>query len=267
MPLNRPTLPALFFLMSARGTCAVGFFRRDGQPCDKFPSQCEYIYEERSTFLLVKDKRLFERKPEQSQTTGKYQLLAYIQEHTATLLGTLRLFVSRSGVASGTEVPAVALELLQETVVEALAHVDRYQVDKQPMAWLLGIAINLIKRRKVAHIRLAQREVLLGHLAQQTSQQFSEADLLDQLLPSAHSGPEQEVEGEEQVQHILALVSNEDQHILRLAFLEDFDDEALASRLVISPGAARMRLHRALKRLRSAWFARQSLLERGTTHE
>lgn len=206
-------------------------------------------------------------RPEQSQSTGKHQLLACIQEHTATLLGTLRLYVSRSGVASGGEVPAVALELLQETVVEALAHVDRYPVETQPMAWLLGIAVNLIKRRKVARIRLAEREVLLGHLARQTFQQLSETDLLDYLLPSAHDGPEQEVEGEEQVQQMLALVSHEDQHLLYLAFLEDFDREALASCLGISPGAARMRLHRAVKRLRAAWVARQSLLSRGTTHE
>lgn len=206
-------------------------------------------------------------RPEPSQTTGKSQLLACLQEHTATLLGTLRLYVSRSGVASGAEVPVVALELLQETVVEALVHADRYPVETQPMAWLLGIAINLIKRRKGAQARLVQREVLLGHLARQTFPQVSEADLLDHLLPRAHSGPVQEVEGEEQVQEILALVSHEDQQILRLALLEDVDDKTLASRLGINPGAARMRLHRAVKRLRAAWVARHSLVSRGMTHE
>ncbi|GCE15361.1 hypothetical protein [Tengunoibacter tsumagoiensis] len=44
-------------------------------------------------------------KQNSAQTTGRSQLLAAIQEQTATLLGTLRLYVLRSGVASGPEVP------------------------------------------------------------------------------------------------------------------------------------------------------------------
>lgn len=159
-------------------------------------------------------------KQDSAQTTGRSQLLAAIEEQTATLLGTLRLYVLRSGVASGPEVPAVALELLQETVVEALAHVDRYQVDTQPIAWLLGIAINLLKRRKVARIKLTQREVSLGSLARQTSQQVDDDDLLDQLLATVSHGPEQEVESAEQVQQILALVSHDDQY--HFSFLDAF---------------------------------------------
>jgi DNA-directed RNA polymerase specialized sigma24 family protein len=40
---------------------------------------------------------------------------------------------------------------------------------------------------------------------------------------------------------------------LRLAVLHDLTGEALAQELGIKPGAARVRLHRALNRLREAW--------------
>jgi RNA polymerase sigma-70 factor (ECF subfamily) len=192
---------------------------------------------------------------------GKQQLLESIQEHAARLLGTLRLYVLRAGLAYGEQAQVVALELLQETVVEALDHADRYRRDSQPMAWLLGIAINLMKRRKVANARQAQREVLLGKLVLQTPQLISEADLLDRLIAFPQAGPEQQIEADEQARDLLALVSIEDQRVLRLALLADCDCEALARYLGTNPGTARMRQHRALKRLRAAWSVRQNNLQ------
>jgi len=52
---------------------------------------------------------------------------------------------------------------------------------------------------------------------------------------------------------MLSLVSEEDQQVLRLALLEEVKAEALAQRLGTTIGTARMRLHRALRRLRTAW--------------
>lgn len=221
---------------------------------------------------------MFERKPEQAcpglvslssgseqpQTPfpdGKQLLREYIQNQAAPLLGTLRLYVLRSGLAYGEQAQVVALELLQETVVEALDHADRYRVDSQPMAWLLGIAINLMKRRKVTSARQAQREILLGKLTQQMPQAISEADLLDHLIAFPQAGPEQEIEADEQARDLLGLVSTEDQRVLHLALLVGCDSEALAKRLGTNPGTARMRQHRALKRLRAAWYARQHNLQ------
>jgi RNA polymerase sigma-70 factor (ECF subfamily) len=50
---------------------------------------------------------------------------------------------------------------------------------------------------------------------------------------------------------MLARCSNEDQTILRLAILEELDGDAVARRLGVPPGTARVRLHRAIKRLRN----------------
>lgn len=188
---------------------------------------------------------------------SKQQLLTYLQDNTATLMRALHLYVQRAGLANGAQVPVVALEILQETVVEALAHAERYRAGSQPMAWLLGIAVNMIRRHKVASARRTKREVLLGQLARYESQPVSESDLLDQLIAEPETGPEMEIEAGEQAAELLALVSSEDQRILRLALLEGFDREELGARLGTSPGTARMRLHRALNRLRAAWSARQ----------
>lgn len=188
---------------------------------------------------------------------NKQQLLDYIQEHAVALLGTVRLYVLRAGLASGDRVPAAALEVVQDTIVEALAHVDRYRPDSQPMAWLLGIAVNMIRRHQRTAGRRARREISFAHLATRASEPLAEADLLDHLLPSSVTGPEQTVEADEEARALLALVSVADQQILRLAVLAGFDSAALAERLKTSPGASRVRLHRALSRLRAAWRAHQ----------
>ena len=62
-------------------------------------------------------------------------------------------------------------------------------------------------------------------------------------------------------------MSPEDQQLLRLAILEDYEREALARKLGVTPGTARMRLHRALRRLRVAWYEQQTTLVRGESNE
>jgi RNA polymerase sigma factor (sigma-70 family) len=187
---------------------------------------------------------------------AKNQILECIQSNTSSLLGTICLYVQRLGLASGMEAHEVASEVLQEVVIEALDHIDSFVATGQPRAWLLGIAINVIKQKKVKEAKRYRREILFGRLSLQYSslEQVSDADLLDQIAPSSIAGPEQAIETSEEVTSLLSLVSKDDQQVLRLAFLEDFDREALAERLGTSTGAARMRLHRALSRLREAWF-------------
>ncbi len=180
-------------------------------------------------------------------------LMAFLTEHTATLLGSLRSYVQRMGLARGQATPVVALEVLQEVAVEALAHAERFDPTRQPMAWLLGIGINVIKRKKAEAARRARREVTFGHLALLLPEAQNENDVLDLIAPFMLAEPEHDVEANEQASLILALVSSEDQRVLRLAILAGFEREALARELGITPVAARVRLHRALNRLRSAW--------------
>lgn len=160
----------------------------------------------------------------------------------------------------------VALEILQETTIEALAHAERFDQQAQPMAWLLGIALNMIRRAKVAAAKRFQREESLGQLARRYPDIADENDLLDYLTPSSSPEFAQTVASDEQAEAWLALVSVEDQQVLRLALLDEYEHRELAEKLGTSPGAARMRLHRALGRLRTAWKTQQDNLRKGANH-
>jgi RNA polymerase sigma-70 factor (ECF subfamily) len=138
------------------------------------------------------------------------------------------------------------------------------------MAWLLGIAVNVIKRKKVATAKQYQREVTFGRLATMLPEPHNEDELFDLIAPFTLDDPDQDVEANEQASLILSLVSPEDQRILRLAVLHDFEREALARELGITPVAARVRLHRALNRLRTAWnklYTEQQIRQRVNSSE
>jgi RNA polymerase sigma-70 factor (ECF subfamily) len=179
--------------------------------------------------------------------------MTFLTHHSTELLGTIRSYVLRMGLAQGQAVPDVALDVFQEVAVETLDHVERFRLDGQPMAWLLGIAINVIKRKKVAMAKQYQREVAFGRLALMLQEPCSEDELVDLIAPFTLPDPDHDVEANEQASLILSLVSQEDQQVLRLAVLHDFEREVLARELGITPVAARVRLHRALNRLRFAW--------------
>jgi RNA polymerase sigma factor (sigma-70 family) len=180
-----------------------------------------------------------------------------IQENTGPLLGSIRAYVVRMGLASGAAAREIADEVLQETVIEALAHAESYQAKPHhPMAWLRGIALNVIRRRRTALATRGRRESPLTLLAARYPEAESEQALLEQWGPTTEHGLDQEMESNEQAGELLALVSSEDQQVLILSLLAGFEAEELAQRLGTTPGTARMRLHRALTRLRAAWFKR-----------
>lgn len=201
-----------------------------------------------------------------ASSATKRLLIAFLSEHTAPLLGTLRSYVQRMGLARGEQVPAVALEVLQEVAIEALEHADRFNPTRQPMAWLLGIGMNIIKRKKTELAKRSQREISIAHLSTPQADPLSEGELFDHIAGHAVAGPEQDIEANEQALTILSLVSAEDQHILCLAFLYDFEREALAAKLGVTPVAARVRLHRALSRLRVAWSKQHLLQQEGASN-
>ena len=184
-------------------------------------------------------------------------LRQFIEEHAETLLGTLRYYVVRAGLADRQGATLAAVELLNEVTVEALAHADRFRPSGQPMAWLLGIAANLIKRKQAGRATRNRREPLVRDLYPGTQDTLSEDDLFDRFAALDVSDLAQDLEANEGVSAILALVSEDDQRMLRLAVLHNLNGEELARALGVTPGAARVRLHRALNRLRDAWQAQE----------
>jgi RNA polymerase sigma factor (sigma-70 family) len=194
-----------------------------------------------------------------SISESRLRLIECIEQHDASLLGSISVYARRLGLDAGDDARGLAVDIWQETVVEALAHADRFTATRQPVAWLLGISLNVIRRKKVEQAKHGRREISLGRLRAQHPSPISELEFLDRLLPFSEtaSGPEQALESDEEVTALLSLVSPADQEVLRLAVLEDLERETLAQRLGIPVGTARMRLHRALHRLRVAWFEQQ----------
>lgn len=167
-------------------------------------------------------------------------LANFIQTHNQELYAALRLYVWRAGFDS---IDPITQELLSEVTIEALRHESRFDPARHPMSWLLGIGVNLLKRRRQHTRRLDQREPLIRDLYPQ-SEALNEDEILDRLLQS-HDHPEREA-----IQPWLARLSPDDRMIIELAVIHDLNGEAIAAQLGIRPGAARMRLHRALGRLR-----------------
>lgn len=162
---------------------------------------------------------------------------------------------------TGVRVTRLALEVLNETVVEALEKAARYDPSRAPKPWLLGIAANIIKRKKADRAKMNRREesvedrLLPGDIeAQNDAELFDQIAALDPGMfeAIAQDGPEVVFEATDSVAAMLRLIPAEDRRVISLAVVHGLDGEALALALRIKPGAARVRLHRALKRLREA---------------
>jgi RNA polymerase sigma factor (sigma-70 family) len=191
--------------------------------------------------------------PMDMHTANQELLRQFIAGESETLLGTLRYYLLRAGLADGRDAAPLAIELLDEVVVQALEHAGRFRPSGQPMAWLLGIAANLIRRRQAERATRDRREPLVRDLYASAQDALSEDELFDRVASLAVEGPIADWEANEAASAILAHVSADDRRVLQLAVLHGLNGEALARELGIKPGAARVRLHRALNRLRQAW--------------
>jgi RNA polymerase sigma factor (sigma-70 family) len=187
------------------------------------------------------------------QTANEDLIRQFIARENEALFRTLRYYVVRAGLADGRDAAPAATELLDEVVVQALEHADRFRPSGQPMAWLLGIAANLIRRRQAERATRDRREPLVRDMCSSTQDAMSEEELFDRVASLAAGGPIADWEANEAASAILGHVSADDRRVLQLAVLHGLSGEGLAQELGIKPGAARVRLHRALNRLREAW--------------
>lgn len=197
--------------------------------------------------------------PDAQQETAQFHdfLRAFLHEHTAFLKKVLRVYVLRMGLVSGENVSVMVDEIFQDTILQIMTHSERFMSVQEPRAWFLAVAGNLLKRRRARQIRRERFEVLTSELALGT-QALNEAELLDGLTGTLAEGPEKDLESREQVEEMLALVSPDDARVLGLSILHDLDAQRVAGQLGISLNATRVRLHRALQRLRQAWSQREN---------
>jgi len=176
----------------------------------------------------------------------------FLQENSNSLRAIACVYVVRMGLASEKNLQVIAEEIFQDAVLEVLTRPERFAAVRQPRAWFMGILANMVKRKRAGAARRYRFEVLLSDLRHLPDLE-DENDLLDQLMSQQSPGPEQVVEMGERLQEMLALVSDEDAELLKLALVEELGAQKLGKLLGITPNAARVRVHRALSRLRLAW--------------
>lgn len=186
------------------------------------------------------------------------RLRQFLREHEAPLLVRMRHFVRSANLAHGADVQDAAVDLLADVTVQAIEHAGRFDGDRQPMAWILGIAANLVRQRQAAAARQFRRESFIRDLAGPGMGCLTDEELFDRVARVSAPGPQSDLEDQESVDSILSLVDADDREVLRLAILCGLSGAALASALGIRPGAARSRLHRALNRLRQAWSNKEA---------
>lgn len=169
---------------------------------------------------------------------NRAQLRAFIETHSEQLKSTLRLYALRAGLPA----EQAAAELLSDVTVEALEHASRFDHLRHPMSWLLGIGANLIKRRVDKLNKLNRREPLVRDLYPQDDH-LSDGELFDRITTA-------QPESDTVLISLLRQLAHDDRTVIQLAIMDDLDGNDLAQRLQVNPGTARMRLHRALRRLR-----------------
>lgn len=191
--------------------------------------------------------------PDDALIEKQHQLSRFIAEQADEILPTLRFYVVRAGLAQGGRAMQLAIELLDELTVAALEGAARFQAERGSRPWLLGIAANLIRRKQAALARLEQREPLAADLVVDADGVLDESALFDRLAAQDGDDPERSFLADEALQRRLQHLSPGDRQVLHLAVIAGFNGRELAAALGVSPGAARVRLHRALIRLRQAW--------------
>jgi RNA polymerase sigma-70 factor (ECF subfamily) len=142
--------------------------------------------------------------------------------------------------------------LLGETAVRALAAASSYDPARRPIPWLMGIALNALSERRRGEARARRRAATETDLGDPAWQAALAAVCHDPADPR----PAAEADALERLRAVLPALPAADRRALELRIFQGLDGEALAAALpAASAGAARVRVHRALNRLRELFFA------------
>jgi RNA polymerase sigma-70 factor (ECF subfamily) len=143
-------------------------------------------------------------------------------------------------------------DIVQEALLEAAARLDEY-LRARPIPfypWLRRIAGARLADAHRRHVRAGRRSV--GREEPPALPSESVLELADRLL-SPSGGPSASLrrrERRDRVRAALAALPERDREVLVLRFLEDLSTADAAAVLGVGEGAVKMRLMRALQRLR-----------------
>ncbi|SEK64122.1 RNA polymerase sigma factor, sigma-70 family [Roseateles sp. YR242] len=139
-------------------------------------------------------------------------------------------------------------DLIQDTYLEALRCLDRFQGASRPETWLFGIAVNLVRGH---YKRNAQRPFLEDEVAEESRDLETAQD------------PLETIERQQALAHLeraAERLPSDTRRVLDLVLDQHLTYEQAASQLSIPVGTVRSRLSRARAALRSADRRRGGLL-------
>ncbi|WP_341532148.1 sigma-70 family RNA polymerase sigma factor (plasmid) [Nostoc sp. UHCC 0302] len=190
-----------------------------------------------------------------------------IEQHYQELLVGIQVYIWKFGfVKERTQVETLVKEILQDTIVIALEKSQNYDINRPALSWLLGVALNVMRKRRREQCYESQHITPITDTPQvrKKIQQLgfeltSEAEMFEFL----HHLPEQsDPYGRLILEELLCLAGDSDREVLRLSFVEGLKGKSLASALNIKEGTAWVRLHRAIVRLRQAYALNMRKLEK-----
>lgn len=133
-------------------------------------------------------------------------------------------------------------DLLNEVVKQVLEKAGSFDLNRPFVPWVLGFAGYVLAERKRQGVK-AQKQVPISQLYPEADSAFWEGLTSSKKI--------QADENRRQLGEWLAELNDEDRRIIELRFFHKYDDQELAEAIgAKSLGAARVRLCRALKRLR-----------------
>lgn len=162
-----------------------------------------------------------------------------VRANMAMMLGTARRILRSEDEAR---------DAVQEAFLQAFRGLDRFQGEAPLSAWLRRIAINASLMRLRARRR--RPEIAVEELLPRFRDDGHRVDPGDSWAPSAIA----EIEREETrafVREQIDRLPEQYRSVLLLRDIEDLDTQEAAAVLGITPGAAKVRLHRARQALRA----------------
>ena len=134
---------------------------------------------------------------------------------------------------------SVAEDLVQEVFVRVLKYRHTWREEAEFVPWMFALA----------------RNAAVDHFRARTRDSKRDAAALPDLTPQAPRVVErlEEEERAGQLRKALDLLAPDKREVLLLARFGELKHDRIADLLGISPGAVRVRLHRALKELREAY--------------
>ena len=169
----------------------------------------------------------------------------WIKENEAELARALRPLAFKISEARGQSAAETTLDLLVEVTGSAMTTAERYDPERSLHHWLLGIARNVLLQWRDQSIKRNQR--LIPLTSESMDDNLSSTDLFERTRRAAALEA-----GNLWIKQALAMLKPLDSKIITLMCIEQRDAAETGEILHIDAGTARVRLSRALRRLRIA---------------